>query len=358
MTTAELALRLDADPVRLERLVRFASVRGWVRLDRTGHVRPTAVTDFLRHDHPGGWRAWVEFAGGRDVVDAVAQLSVSDDAVDGFAAVNGAPFFEYMTAHPERGATFDQAMAAGGRMHALTLAAAIDWSATTSVCDVGGGTGELLATLLDLLPSLRGTLVELPSVIERAVAHDRLTLVGGDAFTSVPTGFDTYLLVNVLHDWSDDDAVRILRTVADACGAARVLVVDSDHPSVPHDRLDHGHGRVDGRPDERRTRARRRRVRCARSHGRPAVGGVRTYWPRPTGRTSSAADRGLGLATDERDELRLLVGVVGHGHTRTVLAGLAQHLIHRFHDRRRDGAPRRGRGFRRDRWRGPGPTCA
>ncbi len=85
-------------------------------------------------------------------------------AVDGFAAVNGAPFFEYMAAHPDRGATFDQAMAAGGRMHALTLAAAIDWSTTSSICDVGGGTGELLATLLDLLPSVQGTLVDLPSV--------------------------------------------------------------------------------------------------------------------------------------------------------------------------------------------------
>ena len=237
MTTAELALRIDADPVRLERLVRFASARGWVRLDRAGLVRPTAVTEFLRQDHPGGWRVWVDFAGGRDVLDAVAQVSAHDDAGDGFLAANGAPFFDYMTAHPDRGATFDRAMAAGARMHALTLAAAIDWSTTSSICDVGGGTGELLATLLDLLPSVQGTLVELPAVIERGVAHDRLTLVGGDAFTSVPPGFDTYLLVNVIHDWSDDDAVRILRTVVDACGAARILVVENDHPVVPHDRL-------------------------------------------------------------------------------------------------------------------------
>ncbi len=70
-------VRVDADPVRLERLVRFASARGWVRLDRTGQVRPTPVTEFLRRDHPGGWRAWVDFAGGRDIVDAVAQLSSS-----------------------------------------------------------------------------------------------------------------------------------------------------------------------------------------------------------------------------------------------------------------------------------------
>ena len=91
MTTEELARRVDADPVRLDRLIRFASVRGWVRVDRGGLVRPTPVTEFLRQDHPGGWRAWVDFAGAPDIVDAVGQLSVIDDGVDGFAAVNGAP---------------------------------------------------------------------------------------------------------------------------------------------------------------------------------------------------------------------------------------------------------------------------
>jgi hypothetical protein len=240
MTTEELARRIDADPVRLDRLLRFASVRGWVRVERASRVRPTPVTEFLRRDHAGGWRAWVDFVGASDIVDAVGRLSVTDDEVDGFAAVNGAPFFESMAMHSARGATFDAAMAAGGRMHALTLAAAIDWSTTASICDVGGGTGELLATLLDLLPLTRGTLVDLPTVVDRAVVHERLTPVAGDAFASVPAGLDTYLLVNVLHDWSDDDSVRILRTVADACGDARVLVVDSDHPAVPFDRLTTG----------------------------------------------------------------------------------------------------------------------
>ena len=47
-------------------------------------------------------------------------------------------------------------------MHALALAAAIDWSTTETVCDVGGGTGDLLAALLDLEPHLVGTVLDLP----------------------------------------------------------------------------------------------------------------------------------------------------------------------------------------------------
>ena len=231
-----LADRVGVDATMLERLLRFAARRGWVHMDRRGRVRPTRVTRFLRQDHPGGWRAWVDFAGGDEVVAAVGAVSARGDIRDAFAEANGAPFFEWMTAHPDRWSTFDRAMAAGGRMHALALASALSWSDTESVCDVGGGTGELLATLLDLVPGARGTVFDLPEVVGRAVNHPRLNVMGGDAFVSVPEGFDTYLLVNVLHDWNDEDAARILgRVAAAAPRRSRVVVVDADRPTVPND---------------------------------------------------------------------------------------------------------------------------
>jgi hypothetical protein len=230
-----LAVNVGADPERLERLVRFAATRGWVRIDRRGRVRATRVTAFLRSDHPGGWRAWVDFAGGDEVVRAVAALSADPATTDGFAAVNGLPFFPWMAEHPERGATFDRAMAAGGRMHALVLAAALDLDGVHSVCDVGGGTGDLLAALLDLVPGITGTVLDRAEVVARAVTHDRLTALGGDAFVEVPAGFDLFLVVNVLHDWNDTDARTILERVAAAAspGGARIVVVDSERRAVP-----------------------------------------------------------------------------------------------------------------------------
>jgi SAM-dependent methyltransferase len=231
---SDLAAAVDADEALLERLLRFAATRGWVRVDRRGRIRPTRTTAFLRRDHPGGWRAWVDFAGGDEIVAAVSRLSLRAGASHSFAEANGAPFFDWMAQHPERWETFDRAMAAGGRMHALGLAAVLDWSAGERVCDVGGGTGDLLATLLDLEPGLEGTVLDLPDVVARAVDHPRLAAVGGDAFEHVPPGFDTYLLVNVLHDWDDDDSLRILGRVAEAAGPdARIVVVDSDRTVVP-----------------------------------------------------------------------------------------------------------------------------
>lgn len=233
MPVAELARRTDSDEDALERLVCYASTRGWLRLDRRGRVRPTAATKFLRNDHPGGWRAWVDFAGGDDVVGAVQRLSASRDG-DPFLAANGAPFFEWLASHPDRAQAFDAAMEAGARMHALALAKSLEWEVPGSVCDVGGGTGILLSTLLDLVPGLVGAVLDLSTVVERAVEHERLTAIAGDAFVSVPAGFDCYLLVNVVHDWGDDDAVRILSRVTEAAsGRARIVVVEAEARARP-----------------------------------------------------------------------------------------------------------------------------
>jgi hypothetical protein len=237
-TPAALAARLGVDAERLERLLRFAATRGWLQIDRRGRVRPTRVTAFLRADHPGGWRAWVTFAGGAEVVAAVAGLTAACEPSDSFAAANGRPFFEWMTAHPERGAAFDRAMSAGGRMHGLALAAALDWSRDRRVCDVGGGTGDLLGVLVELVPTLEGTVFDLPSVVARAGQHERITVVGGDALVEVPAGFDTYLLVSVLHDWDDVRAELILQRVARAAPAwARIIVVDNERTVVPRSGL-------------------------------------------------------------------------------------------------------------------------
>ena len=93
---------------------------------------------------------------------------------------------------------------------------------------------------------------------------------------AVPAGFDVYLLVNVLHDWGDEDSVRMLRSIADVAGpSTRVVVVDSEHRAVPrHDIATSvdvlmaaltGGGRERGRCGLRR-----------RSHRRPACGSLST----------------------------------------------------------------------------------
>jgi hypothetical protein len=236
MSVADLAAACDVDQEIVERVLRFAATRGWVKLDRRGRASPVAVTAFLRRDHPGGWRAWVEFAAGPEVMAAVARFAAEPGRPDTFAASNGAPFFEWQTAHPERHRIFDAAMAAGGRMHGLALAAALGWADARRVCDVGGGNGAVLQMLVAEHPHLAGVVFDLPAVVADVATVPGLSAVGGDAFVAVPTGCDTYLLVNVVHDWSDDDAARLLTNVAQSMPhEGRVIVVEGERSARPLD---------------------------------------------------------------------------------------------------------------------------
>lgn len=243
MTIDALARRIRVDADFLDRLVRYSVARGWLRLDRRGRVAPTRTSRFLRRDHVGGWRSWVDLMSGSEVVAATHSLAgAARTGDDPFATANGAPFFDWMTEHPRRGAIFDAAMAAGGRMHGLALAAAIDWSQTQTVCDVGGGNGALLEALLGVRPHLRGVLIDLPPVVARVTPQmrRRIDAVPGDAFEAVPADIDTYLVVNVVHDWSDHDAVRLLARIAvDAAPTSRVIVVEGVRRARPIDDVAH-----------------------------------------------------------------------------------------------------------------------
>ena len=118
---------------------------------------------------------------------AATALFASDPlAADAFATANGAAFFEWNSAHPERHRIFDEAMAAGGQMHGLALAGALDWSDSRRVCDVGGGNGALLRMLIAEHPHLEGVVIDLPAVLADFLPHAQLTAAPGDTFVECP----------------------------------------------------------------------------------------------------------------------------------------------------------------------------
>ncbi|MGW7198674.1 methyltransferase [Streptomyces chryseus] len=108
-----------------------------------------------------------------------------------------------------------------------------EWSAVNSVVDVGGNSGALLQALLEAHPHLHGTLLDLPKFADMATHNlreaglgERSAVVGASFFDPLPTGKDVYLLSAVLADWSDEQAVRILRNCATAAGPGRVLLAE------------------------------------------------------------------------------------------------------------------------------------
>lgn len=239
-----LAERTGCDAAALERVLRYAAARGFLG-HRRGRYRLNAIARLLRQDHENSWAGWVEFASSDWFWQAWRNLdSPLRNGPSGTEASTGHSFFEYTsTVDPEAGATFDRAMQAGATLQGVVLAEALDWASVTSVCDVGGGNGAALAILLEAHPRLTGTLFDLPGVVAKPCERltvpdiaDRTTTIGGDFFERIPGGRDRYLLLAVVHDWDDEAAISVLRTVRDALSArSEVVVVESVLSKKPRD---------------------------------------------------------------------------------------------------------------------------
>src|SRR5215475_3626340 len=89
---------------------------------------------------------------------------------------------------------------------ATPIVEAYDFSAATTVIDLGGGRGGLMAAILTQYPTVTGVLTDLPAVVVEAQAFlasrglgARCEVVSNDLLASVPQGGDIYVMKSVLH---------------------------------------------------------------------------------------------------------------------------------------------------------------
>ena len=237
---AEIADATGANPDAVERLLRFLVSRGLFTRDSDGRYANNGATEILRKDHAYGWRDWVLFFGSDWNAQIWNQMPGRvRRAESATRAAFGEPFFDYVNRkNPDAKSAFNGAMAAGSRLQALLFADAIDFSSTSTLCDVGGGSGSVVVQLLRRHPHLRGTVFDLPDLAAAATAlfeahgvQDRASFRGGDFFAAVPSGSDVYTLFAIIHDWDDERCVRILRNIAVALPPhGRIMVVEKPLP--------------------------------------------------------------------------------------------------------------------------------
>jgi hypothetical protein len=213
---------LNGDPDTLHRLLRALASDGVFRETEPGVFEHTDTSRVLLGP---GWSEFAHLFGGV-FFEATTELdaSLSDSPFQGRF---GAGFWEWLAEHPIERGTFDAAMA-GERDRAAERIAAREWREGEVVVDVGGGNGALLVELIQLRPELRGIVLDLPETVrDETELGDRIEFVEGSFFESVPEG-DAYVLSGILHDWPDDDAALILRTIrAYAPPHARLLINES-----------------------------------------------------------------------------------------------------------------------------------
>jgi hypothetical protein len=225
-TGAEVAERAGADPAAMTRVLRGLAVEGVVS-EEDGRFSLTPVGECLPA-LAGAIRVRGElyYRGAAGLLDAVRSGGTP------FEDVYGASLFAYLDAHPDAQAAFEASMAGRAQTEAEAVVAAYDFGAFSSLVDVGGGRGILLDAILRTT-TLDAALLDRPGAVDaaREFLGDRASCVAGDFFESVPAGADAYLLSRVLHDWDDEDAVRILSVCREAMSAgARLLIVDAILP--------------------------------------------------------------------------------------------------------------------------------
>jgi hypothetical protein len=232
----DLATRAGADPGALGCLLRFLAARGVFAEPAPGVFAVNDAARWLREDHPGRLRRWLDLDGAAGAMDRAyaGLLETVRSGQAAYPALSGQGLWQDLAADPRLAASFASLMQAHSSELADDVVAGYPWAQMSLVADVGGGTGILLARILSSHPHLRGILVDLISdspqaakVLKDAGVADRCQPVVTDFFGPLPAGADVYLLRNIIHDWPDEQAVAILRRCAQAArGDGRVLVVE------------------------------------------------------------------------------------------------------------------------------------
>jgi hypothetical protein len=225
-TPVEIAAHTGLAADALDRILRLLAAHGVFAHGPSGTYRHTVASELLRSDHPRSLRSYVRMTGMPAFWDRFTELPATARA--GRPRHDMAGLVEYYAAHPEESAIFNAAMVAKSRAVLPAVVAAYDFAGFGTIADIGGGRGHLLKLILERAPHVTGTLFDLPHVIADTVPAPRLTLKPGSFFADPLPSADAYLLMDLLHDWDDADAARILRAVRSAApSGARVLIIET-----------------------------------------------------------------------------------------------------------------------------------
>jgi hypothetical protein len=215
-TAETLAPTVGAEPNALYRVLRGLAAEGVLEELDDGRFGLTAIGSALRIDAPGALQGAIIARGDIYFLAAAVLFDAVREGEVAFEHAYGSSLFEYLSEYPELGAVFQQSMSDRSQQEATDVVASYDFSRFRTLVDVGGGTGILLEAILTATPALQGVLLDRPAVVEQARARlakssvaDRCAFAAEDFFSRVTPG-DALLLSRVIHDWGDDDAVRIL----------------------------------------------------------------------------------------------------------------------------------------------------
>ena len=246
---AALAAAADCDTAALARLLRAMASIGLCeaiaeqhdRQHDSEHYRLTSMGARLCADAPDSLHHWARHAGG-PLWQRLGEMPESIRSGRSWPErLHGEDGYARLATDAAAERVFHRAMVELTCQAVQHIVPALEIGAAGLVVDVGGGSGALLATVLERHPGVQGVLfdqasalTEATQVLERAGVAARCRITAGDFFTAVPEGGDLYLLKSVLHNWDDARCGAILRHCAQAMASdGRLVVIERVVPEAP-----------------------------------------------------------------------------------------------------------------------------
>ena len=221
-TADQLAGELNVDAISLCRMMRILASRGVFEEKSEGCFTLTSAAEFLRTDNPYSLRDAILM-----LTDTTFWLPVFElpDRVRGknvFKSIFGMAFYDYWSQqdHASGDTLFHSGMSSMSKVENEVLVRNVEFPEHATVVDVAGGYGNMLLNILRKNPTLKGILFDRPDVLSGNMLHQlgdnsRWTLTPGSFFEKCPAG-DIYILKYIVMDWSDAEAIKILRCCRNA----------------------------------------------------------------------------------------------------------------------------------------------
>ncbi|KAK9135793.1 hypothetical protein Syun_015123 [Stephania yunnanensis] len=237
ITLSELSSSLACSPSSLHRIMRLLVHQKLFKEtitpeDHTKYYSLTPISRLLKNHGDHSMAALVLLETSPVMLAPWHALSgrVRDEGRPAFEAAHGESLWEYNAKHPRHTKLFNDAMACNARivLPVVLKGCAEVFEGVGTVVDVGGGNGSTIRTMIKAFPWIKGINFDLPHVVEVAPESEGVEHVGGSMLEFVPKA-DAAFVMNVLHDWGDEECITILRLCREAVpkDKGKVIMVDA-----------------------------------------------------------------------------------------------------------------------------------